>query len=96
LATLAAIVVTAVAVAVTSTPTLEGGPIVVFNAAAATVKTGVAVGAAIDGPPPRRVSPHDASSMLEKGKCNKNGTENIGIQAFDAILQLSVGYRLMA
>ena len=40
--------------------------------------------------PPRRVSPHDASSMLEKGKCNKNGTENIGIQAFDAILQLTV------
>jgi len=33
--------------------------------------------------------------MLEKGKCNKNGTENIGIQAFDAILQLSVGYRLI-
>ena len=94
MATLAAIVVTAVAV--TSTPTLEGGRIVVSDAAAATVKTGVAVGAAIDGLPPRRVSPHDASSMLEKGKCNKNGTENIGIQAFDAILQLSVGYRLMA
>jgi len=86
------------AVAVTSTPTLEGGRVVVSDAAAATVTTGVAVGAAIaiDGPPPRRVSPHDASSMLEKGKCNKNGTENIGIQAFDAILQLSVGYRLMA
>jgi len=40
----------------------------------------------IDGPPrPRRVSPHDASSMLGKGKRNKNGTENIDIQAFDAI-----------
>ena len=36
-----------------------------------------------------------ASSMLEKGKRNKNGTKNIGIQAFDAILQLSVGYRLI-
>ena len=37
-----------------------------------------------------------ASSMLEKGKRNKNGTKNIGIQAFDAILQLSVGYRLIS
>jgi len=29
--------------------------------------------------------------MLEKGKHNKNGTENIGIQAFNAILQIGVG-----
>jgi hypothetical protein len=28
--------------------------------------------------------------MLEKGKRNKNGTKDIGIQAFDAILQLGV------
>jgi hypothetical protein len=69
------------AVAVTSTPTLEGGRVVVSDAAAATVITGVAVGAAIDGPPPRRVSPHDASSMLEKGKRNKNGTKDVDIQA---------------
>jgi len=36
--------------------------------------------------------------MLEKGKCNKNGTKDIGIhiQAFDAILQLGVGCRLIA
>ena len=34
--------------------------------------------------------------MLEKGKRNKNGTNNIGIQAFDAILQLGVGYWLIA
>ena len=36
-----------------------------------------------------------ASSMQEKGNHNKNGTEDVGIQAFDAILQLGVGYRLM-
>jgi hypothetical protein len=86
------------AVAVTSTPTLEGGRVVVSDAAAATVTTGVAVGAAIaiDGPPPRQVSPHDASSMLEKGKRNKNETKNIDIQGFDVILQLGVGYRLIA
>jgi len=34
--------------------------------------------------------------MLGKGKRNKNGTQNIDIQAFDAILQLGVGCRLMA
>ena len=49
----------------------------------------------IDGPPPRRVSPHDASSMLGKGKRNKNGTKNIDTQAFDAILQLGVGCQMM-
>jgi hypothetical protein len=68
-------------VAVTSTPTLEGGHVVVSDAAAATVTTGVAMGATIDGPPPRRVSPHAASSMLEKLNRNKNGTKDIGIQA---------------
>ena len=59
-------------------------------AAALGVTAGVAMGAVIDGPPPQRVSAHDASSMLEKGKRNKNGTKDIGIQAFDAILQLGV------
>ena len=49
----------------------------------------------IDGPPPRRVSPHDAS-VLEKGNRNKNRTNDIGIQAFDTILQLGVGYWLIA
>jgi hypothetical protein len=34
--------------------------------------------------------------MLEKGNRNKNGTNDIGIQAFGAILQLGVGYRLIA
>jgi hypothetical protein len=33
---------------------------------------------------------------LEKGKRNKNGTKDIGIQAFNAILQLGVGYQLIA
>ena len=37
-----------------------------------------------------------ASSMLEKGKRNKNETKDIGIQAFDAVLQLSVRYQLIA
>jgi hypothetical protein len=64
------------------------------QAAALGVTTGVAMGAAIDGPPPQRVSPHDTSSMLGKGKRNKIGTKDIGIQAFDAILQLGVGYNI--
>jgi hypothetical protein len=64
-------------------------------AATVTAARSVADGG-IDGPPPRRVSPHAASSMLEKGKCNKNGTNNIDIQAIDVILQLGVGYRLIA
>ncbi len=32
--------------------------------------------------------------MLEKWNHNKNGTKDIGIQVFDEILQLGVGYRL--
>ena len=48
------------------------------------------------GPPPRPVSPHAASSMLEKWNHNKNGTKDIGIQVFDEILQLGVGYMLIA
>ena len=83
-------------VAVTPTPTFEGGRVVVSDAAAATVTAaGSVAGGGIDGPPPRRVSPHAASSMLEEGKCNKNGTKDIGIQKFDAILQLGMGCRLM-
>jgi hypothetical protein len=42
------------------------------------------------------ISPHAASSMLEKWNRNKKGTKDIDIQAFDAILQLSVGYRLIS
>jgi len=33
--------------------------------------------------------------VLDKGNHNKNGTEDIGIRAFGAILQLVVGCRLM-
>ena len=45
--------------------------------------------------PPMSI-PHAESSMLEKGNRNKKGTKDIGIQAFDAVLQLGVGYRLIA
>ena len=76
--------------------TLEGGR---SNDAAATV---MAAGSVANGeiddvnPAAAAMSVDDAaSSMLEKGKCNKNGTEDIGMQAFDAILQLGVGCRLM-
>jgi hypothetical protein len=34
--------------------------------------------------------------MLEKWNHNKNGTKDIGIQVFDEILQLGVGYMLIA
>jgi hypothetical protein len=71
------------ALAVTSTLTLEGGHVFASDNVAATVTTTARTVAdgGIDGPPPRRVSPHAASSMLEKGNRNKNGTKNIGIQA---------------
>jgi hypothetical protein len=36
------------------------------------------------------------SPCSKNGNRNKNGTKDIGIQAFDAILQLCVGYRLIA
>jgi len=36
------------------------------------------------------------SPCSKNGNRNKNGTKDIGIQAFDAILQLRVGYRLIA
>ena len=36
------------------------------------------------------------SPCSKNGNRNKNGTKDIGIQAFDAILQLGVGYRLIA
>jgi hypothetical protein len=83
--------------AVTSTPTLERGRVFASDDAAATVTAARTVAdGGIYGPPPRPVSPHAASSMLEKWNRNKNGTKDIGIQAFDAILQLGVGYRLIA
>ncbi len=74
------------AVAGTSTSTLEGGHMVVSNdAAAATVTAAGSVadgGINIDVPAATPMSADDAaSSMLEKGKDNKNGTKDIGIQA---------------
>ncbi len=66
----------------TSTLTLEGGCVFASDDAAATVMAARTVaGAGIDSLPPRRVSPHAASSMLEKGKRNKNRSKDIGIQA---------------
>mgnify|MGYP000980829142 CR=1 FL=1 len=85
-------------VAVTPTPTLEGGRVVVSDAAAATVTAaGSAADGRIDDAPTAAARSEDAaSSMLEKGKRNKNETKNIGIQGFDVILQLGVGHRLIA
>ena len=86
--------------AVTSTPTLEGGRVFASDDAAATVMAARTVadgGIDVDDPAVAAMSADDAaSSMLEKGKHNKNGTKDIGIQAFDAVLQLGVGYQLIA
>jgi hypothetical protein len=35
------------------------------------------------------------SSMLEQEKCNKNETNDIGIQVFYAVLQVNEGYWLI-
>ena len=48
----------------------------------------------VDDPTAAAIS-DDAASMLEKGNRNKNRTKDIGIQAFNAILQLGAGCRLM-
>jgi hypothetical protein len=48
----------------------------------------------VDDPTAAAIS-DDAASMLEKGNRNKYGTKDIGMQAFDTILQLGVGCRLM-
>ena len=78
----------------------EGGHVDVSDDAAATVTTARSVtddGIDVDDPAAAAMSADDAaSSMQEKGNCNKNGTKDIGIQAFDAVLQLGVGYRLIA
>jgi hypothetical protein len=51
----------------------------------------------VDNPAAAAMSADDAaSSMLEKGKHNKNRTKDISIPAFDAVLQLGVGCRLIA
>jgi hypothetical protein len=68
--------------------------------AAATVTAAGSVadgGIDVDNPAAATMSADDAaSSMLEKGKCDKNRTKDIDIQACDAILQLGVGCRLIA
>ena len=82
----------------TSTSTLEGGRVVVSDAAATVMAAGSVADGGIDADDPAAAAisaDNAASSMLEKGKRNKNGTEDIDIQAFDAVLQLDVGCRLM-
>ena len=52
----------------------------------------------IDNPAAAAMSADNAASsiMLEKGKRDKNRTKDIDIQACDAILQLGVGYWMIA
>jgi hypothetical protein len=72
------------AVAVTSTPTLEGGRVFASDDAAATVTAARSVadgGIDVDDPVAAARSDDAVSSMLEKGKGNENGSEDIGIQA---------------
>jgi hypothetical protein len=75
----------ALAVAVTSTPTLEGGRMFASGNATATVMAARPVangGIDVDNPAAADMSADDAaSSMLKKGKHNENGTKDIGIQA---------------
>jgi hypothetical protein len=82
----------------TSTLTLEGGHVVVSDAAATVMAARSVADGGIDADDPAAAAmsaDNAASSMLEKGKRNKNGTKDIDIQAFDAVLQLGVGCRLM-
>ena len=71
-------------------------PVAATRGTAAAISSVADNGIDVDDPEAATISDDAASSMLKKGNCNKNGTENIGIQAFDAILQLTVGYRLIA
>jgi hypothetical protein len=91
--------VTPTAVVGTSALMLEGGHVFAFDNAAATVTAARSVaddGIDVDDPARAAARSNDAaSSMLEKGTRNKNGTKDIGIQAFNVILQLGVGCRLM-
>jgi hypothetical protein len=69
------------------------------NAAATVMAAGPVAdgGIDVDKPAAAAISADDAaSSMLEKGKHNKNGTKDIGIQEFDAVLQLGVVCWLIA
>jgi hypothetical protein len=74
----------ATTVAVTSTPTLKGGCVFASSNAVATVTAARSVadgGIDVDDPAAAFRSDDAASSMLGKGKGNKNGSEDIGIQA---------------
>ena len=71
-------------VAVTLTPTFEGGRVFASDNAAAMVTAARSVadgGIDVDDPAAAARSDDAASSMLGKGKGNKNGSEDIGIQA---------------
>ncbi len=66
------------------TPTLEGGRVFASDNALATVTAAGSVadgGMDVDDPAAAARSDDAASSMLEKGKGNKNGSEDIGVQA---------------
>ncbi len=82
MATSAAIVT---AVVGTSKSMLEGGCVVISDDPAATVMAARSVADSgldeDDDPAAPAISEATASSMLEKGKGNENGSEDIGIQA---------------
>jgi hypothetical protein len=65
----------------TWTSTLEGGRVVVSDAAATVMAAGSVADGGIDVDDPAAAARSDdaASSMLEKGKGDKNRTEDIGI-----------------
>jgi hypothetical protein len=73
------------AVAGTLTLMLEGGRVVISNYPAARVMAAGSVADSgldeDDDPAAPAISEAAASSMLEKGKHNKSGTKDIGIQA---------------
>jgi hypothetical protein len=72
------------AVALTLTPMLEGGRVFASDNATAMVMAARSVangGIDVDDPAAAARSDDAASGMLEKGKGNKNRSEDIGIQA---------------
>ena len=71
-------------------------PVAATRGTAAAISSVADNGIDVDDPEAATRSDDAASSMQKKGNHNKNGTEYVGgIQAFDAILQLGVGYPLM-
>ena len=78
---------------------LKGGHVLTSGNFAATVmaaRTVVDDGIDVDDPTLAAISDDAESSMVEEEKRNKNGTNDIGIQAFCAALRLGEGYRLIA